>query len=605
MQRVLKVAAVAAALLMVFSIDSFARPRGGPGGGGGVHMGARVGGGGGHFGGARSFQGGGARHFGGAPRSFGGPRNFGGARQFHGAPRNFAGPRHFGGRRHFSAPRQFNAPRQFGGRHFRGGTRHFAGPRGHTVRSMGNRGNRAASPANRMPRNATRGVSPQRAGMGIANVNRGNVNRAARLNLPRANAVRQGLRSREVRGALGNRNALRNPAARTALVASAATAGWHNGRRHHHHRGWWRHGRGGYGWVGPLFWPFAYYDLYDYGFWGYDDGYAFWDYGYGDIYAGLFSPYGYDTLTGYLPSQRRATTTAARSGSGSSSAPAKDQARVDEGDELARMCGADSGDIAGLPIDKIQQTISPDDAQRAALDELANASVKAAETIRAACPTSLALTAPGRLASMEQRIEAMKAGLDIIQPAMEKFYSLLNDEQKAKLTALAPRNPQPAKTESANADQSCGITSLSDAVAWPTDEINKRLRPNEEQRAKLTALQDATFKAAESLKATCQPSAALTPPARLAAAGQRLDVLLGAVKSVHAALNDFYGTLSDEQKAQFEAIGPARSAELNEAEAEPEEKPAARKSRRHSRRTHHGLPGGMENVLRHIITVVR
>ena len=71
------------------------------------------------------------------------------------------------------------------------------------------------------------------------------------------------------------------------------------------------------------------------------------------------------------------------------------------------MCGEDSRDIAGLPIDQIQQAIQPNDAQRAALDDLANASVKAAQEIKAACPTQIALTAPGRLAAMQQRIEAM------------------------------------------------------------------------------------------------------------------------------------------------------------------------------------------------------
>ena len=52
----------------------------------------------------------------------------------------------------------------------------------------------------------------------------------------------------------------------------------------------------------------------------------------------------------------------------------------------------------------------------------------------------------------------------------------------------------------------------------------------------------------------------MTPPARLAAIGKRLDTMLQAVKQVRAALEDFYATLSDEQKAQFEAIGPRRSA---------------------------------------------
>ena len=38
--------------------------------------------------------------------------------------------------------------------------------------------------------------------------------------------------------------------------------------------------------------------------------------------------------------------------------------------------------------------------------------------------------------------------------------------------------------------------------------------------------------------------------------------MLQAVKLVGAALEDFYATLSDEQKAQFEAIGPRRTSEL-------------------------------------------
>jgi hypothetical protein len=52
---------------------------------------------------------------------------------------------------------------------------------------------------------------------------------------------------------------------------------------------------------------------------------------------------------------------------------------------------------------------------------------------------------------------------------------------------------------------------------------------------------------------------AITPPARLAAVGRRLDTMLQAVKLVRSALDDFYGSPSDEQKAQFEAIGPQRS----------------------------------------------
>jgi hypothetical protein len=62
------------------------------------------------------------------------------------------------------------------------------------------------------------------------------------------------------------------------------------------------------------------------------------------------------------------------------------------------------------------------------------------------------------------------------------------------------------------------------------------------------------------LKAACRTDEAMTPPARLTAIGKRLDTMLQAVKSVRTALENFYTTLSDEQKAQFEAIGPKRSA---------------------------------------------
>src|SRR5436189_171387 len=90
-----------------------------------------------------------------------------------------------------------------------------------------------------------------------------------------------------------------HPAARAQIAAAAALAGWHGGA---FGNGWWRHGGGGYGWVGPLFWPFAYNDIYDYAIWG--DGFGFWDYGYPDIYAGIFAPYGYDDLSGYLAPRR-------------------------------------------------------------------------------------------------------------------------------------------------------------------------------------------------------------------------------------------------------------------------------------------------------------
>jgi hypothetical protein len=82
----------------------------------------------------------------------------------------------------------------------------------------------------------------------------------------------------------------------------------------------------------------------------------------------------------------------------------------------------------------------------------------------------------------------------------------------------------------------------------------------------LTALQKASAKAADRLATSCQIDDAATPPTRLAAAGKRLDVMLEQVKLVRTALDDFYVMLSDEQKAQFEAIGPRRTSVADRAD---------------------------------------
>ena len=68
--------------------------------------------------------------------------------------------------------------------------------------------------------------------------------------------------------------ALHSPGMRARVTAGAALAGWQYGRSRG--GGWWRHGNGGYGWVGPLFWPFAYFDIYDYALWGPRAGAPFW-----------------------------------------------------------------------------------------------------------------------------------------------------------------------------------------------------------------------------------------------------------------------------------------------------------------------------------------
>lgn len=178
--------------------------------------------------------------------------------------------------------------------------------------------------------------------------------------------------------------------------------------------------------------------------------------------------------------------------------------------------------------------------------------------IRAACPTQVAATAPGRLAAMQQRIEAMEKAVELVQPVLDRFYGALTDEQKARFNALAEDQRRAAASSNVNPSlvQNCGAPV---GLDWPGAEIEARLHPSETQRAALQVLQDTSARVKDTLKAACQPSDVMTPPARMAAVHKRLDMMLDGVKSVRAALEDFYATLNDEQKAQFEAIGPRRT----------------------------------------------
>ena len=43
-----------------------------------------------------------------------------------------------------------------------------------------------------------------------------------------------------------------------------------------------------------------------------------------------------------------------------------------------------------------------------------------------------------RIDAMEQRLDAMLRAINIVQPALEKFYGSLSDEQKERFNRLAP-----------------------------------------------------------------------------------------------------------------------------------------------------------------------
>jgi len=105
---------------------------------------------------------------------------------------------------------------------------------------------------------------------------------------------------------------------------------------------------------------------------------------------------------------------------------------------LTQVCGERASGIASLPLERIERAVRPDGAQRTALKELQDATSEAVNLLNSDCPTYRVLTQVGRLQAMEQRLDAMLRAVQTVQPALEKFYASLSDEQKERFNRLSP-----------------------------------------------------------------------------------------------------------------------------------------------------------------------
>jgi hypothetical protein len=143
-----------------------------------------------------------------------------------------------------------------------------------------------------------------------------------------------------------------------------------------------------------------------------------------------------------------------------------------------------------------------------------------------------------------------------IHPALEAFYQQLDDEQKARFNAMGGEGNQDQQQARRDLTQVCG-ENASGVGHIPLKQIERSLQINPSQRSVFEELQNAAQQAAESLQANCPQFEALTPTSRVAAIEQRLEAMLQAVQTVEPALQQFYGSLSDEQKERFNRLAPA------------------------------------------------
>jgi hypothetical protein len=273
-------------------------------------------------------------------------------------------------------------------------------------------------------------------------------------------------------------------------------------------------------WAGPLYWPQAFDDLFDYVLQPESAGERFWAHGPRDLVEAIFP---------------RAQTAGGAS------------------------CGSGRSDVAASWRAEIAGKTQPNADQGRTLDELDSALAAANDAVKRACPAAAArLSANQRLDAMTDRLWAMRQAAILVRAPLENFTDSLTEEQNARWRGADRR----ADLQGAAAQQAAALCADPAAAArWPADRIAARVRPAPAQRQPLQTLQMTTLGMAKQLATSCPASPPATPLARLDAVEKRLNAMLYAARVTAPALAGFYGTLSEVQKSAFDGITPAAASQ--------------------------------------------
>ncbi|MGB8397404.1 Spy/CpxP family protein refolding chaperone [Bradyrhizobium sp.] len=86
---------------------------------------------------------------------------------------------------------------------------------------------------------------------------------------------------------------------------------------------------------------------------------------------------------------------------------------------------------------------------------------------------------------------------------------------------------------------------------WRADRLAELVKPTDAQRTKFDEFKAASIKSAELMRNACLVDVPPTIIGRTEAMEKRMDTMLQAIRIMRPALEDFYASLSDEQKARL------------------------------------------------------
>ena len=242
-------------------------------------------------------------------------------------------------------------------------------------------------------------------------------------------------------------------------------------------------------------------------------------------------------------------------------------------ERLISGCGQQAGELGNLPFAAIARIAAPNEVQSGALEALRETATHARERFASECPQTVPEEPAMRLEAVERAIDAASAAFATVVPALQTFYSALDDEQKARLLRdMTPADrPAPVSERTAKrldrrssplrayasasfaAKGWDGICedSISALRGWPIQEIEGGVALSEPQRINFYELVISSLRAAEMLAGACPAETALTPVGRMATLRSRLEAVRAATAAIRPAFTHFYDSLDQEQKVRF------------------------------------------------------
>ena len=115
-------------------------------------------------------------------------------------------------------------------------------------------------------------------------------------------------------------------------------------------------------------------------------------------------------------------------------------------DQQGNVCTAAAASAPNWPAGEIERVVQPNDAQRPAMAMFSGTSARLGDMLKPSCPAEMPLTPTGRLSAVEDWLDGLISAVAIERAALGKLYSVLSDEQKARLAAAMtlPRPPSGA-----------------------------------------------------------------------------------------------------------------------------------------------------------------